>query len=521
MNPDESERLLEESPALPAIAEAREKIPTGSARKHGYVRRVVGSTFNYGLGSLLPQLIRFPMFLVFSQLISPRGQGFIELSNRFGAFLVTPMRLGVPSAVSRFYFDYDEGPSLRDYVTTITWCVLVSSMTVAIAAVAFGPWILHHLIPELPFIPFALLAIVSATLVGINEMQDRLVQAREQSAYAARLNIGRTLVSIVLAVFFVIGLRLKAEGLLAAEVASYGLLALVAAWYLRSDLRGRFNFSLLRPSFAYGMAMIPSDFANSITLLVSQVILANAQSVAASGLLVTGQKFSQPLTLAVTAFGLAFNPIYFSIRKEASAGAMQRIAETARNIWGLAIFGALGAALIGPSVLILLMPISYHPAAPLIPVFAILFLGQVVNSLFCPEIYYSKKTWLVPIVVYSGCAVQLAVTALTARRFGPIGVAFALTAQAWVTSVILAVFARRMLKVPHQWFSLIRITLCGALVGSGAFWIPYHHRLVGMAIALAALAVFPLLLLITGDSSVREGYRLARRILARLRLGSA
>ncbi|HEX3999268.1 MAG TPA: lipopolysaccharide biosynthesis protein [Pirellulales bacterium] len=490
-------------------------MPAGSARQHTYVRRLVGSTFNYGLGKFAPKIIRFLLTFVFTRILSPEQYGFIDLSSKFGDFLTTPMKLGVPGAITRFYFDFSEGPSLKDYVTTVAWFVGLCTMTVGLVALVISPWLLGHFIPGLPYLPFAVLAIVSAMLVCMTELQERLVQAREQSGYAARLYLGRASIAIVLAVLFVAGFRWGAAGMLGAEVVSYLALALLAIRYLRPEVSGRFRLPMLRSSLAYGMAMLPGDFAGSLTPLVTQAILADAQSVSAVGMLGVAGRFAQPLIILAYAFQTAFNPIYFSIRKEATPGGMQRLAVTARNVWALAIFGGVGTALLGPWVIVLMTPSSFHAAGPLLPIYVVFFLGMVIQSLFAPEIYYSKQTWWVPVVAYSGSAVNIAVTVLTVHRFGATGVAWAMASERVATALIFAVISMRLVMIPHQWFNLARITLCGAAAAAAVFWIPRNGGIAELGIGTLGIAAFPIVLWMTGDPSIREGLHLARRIWAR------
>jgi O-antigen/teichoic acid export membrane protein len=485
-------------------------------KRRGFARRVIGSTFNYGLGNIIPKLIRFPLTLLFMVVIKPQGFGFIDLSNKVSGFLASAMKLGVPGAVTRFYFDYSEGPSLRDYVTTVMWFVIGCTLSVALVAVLIGPFVLRHLIPDLPFVPYVVLGILSALLLSITEMQDRLVQAREQSGYAARLAIGRTVIYVGVAILFVFGLKLGAEGVLSAEVASFGVLAVVAVRYLRADLRGKIRRPMVKSSLAYGMALIPGDLVGNFTPLVTQGILANARSISSSGLYAAGWRFAQPQLLLVAAFQTAFNPIYFSMRKESTKAGMRTLADTARNLWALAIFIAIGVALVGPWLFIHLTPRDYHPAMPLIPIFSVYFLGSVIYGLTVPELFYSKQTWWFPVFIYTSAAIEILVTALTARKFGPVGVGCASTARMLSNAVFVAVISRRLIKIPYCWFDLLRITICGLLVASTIFWMPWHHGLLEVAIGVAAVALFPLLLLISGDPSVREGWRLGRRILSRM-----
>ena len=383
-----------------------------------------------GLGQSLPKVLRFVLnFTLFVRILSPRDFGLVDLATALTAFLMTPMRMGVTGAVTRFYYEYPEGPSLKDYVTTVAWFLAVCSLTVGLAAFAIGPCRLRYFIPELPFVPIAVLAILSGLLYCNMELQDRLVQAREQSGYAARLSIGRASIAILLAVLFVAGLHWGAAGLLSSEAASDGALAPVAAYYLRRELKGRFRWPMLRSSLAYGMAMVPGDFAGSLTPLVTRGILTVSKSVADTGILGIATRLTQPLTIMGFAFQTAFNPIYFSLRKQSTAAGMQSLAVTGANVWALAIFGALGVALAGPSA-VLLLPSDYHPAARLLPIVVVGFLGMVISCLFNPEIYYSKQTWWVPVAVYSSAAVDITVSSLTVGRYGAAGVAWGTAARA-------------------------------------------------------------------------------------------
>src|SRR5262249_9549520 len=121
------------------------------------------------------------------------------------------------------------------------------------------------------------------------------------------LNIGRASISIALAILFVVVLRTGVIGMLAAEVVSYGLLALVAIYYLRSELRGRFRRSMLRSSLAYGWGMMPSDFVGGLTPLVTKGVLTGVASAAATGVLGLAVRVSQPLNLIGLAFQTAYN----------------------------------------------------------------------------------------------------------------------------------------------------------------------------------------------------------------------
>ena len=527
--------VVTEIPVNEVVVEASSPLPQGDSGEplpgatpeemapklaRGMTRRVVEGTFLYGIGQSLPQVVRMLLMLtVFVHFLRPSDYGLIELANCFGAFVMTFMRMGVPGAVTRFYFDHAEGEPLRDYVTTIAWFLLICSL--AVGGLAALLWPLASIwLPGLTFYPLAFLVIVGGIVYVNMEIQNRLVQAREQAGYQMRLTILRATISITLALLFVVVFRLGASGLgalgmLAAEVASYGILGLIAVWYLRPELEGRFRRSLVGNSLTYGMGQVPGDFVNTLVPLITRGYLAQVVSTAALGLFSIAVRFTQPLTILINAFQTAYNPIYFSVRKEATPESLHRLATTARTVWMVAVFCALGAALIAPPLVVLILPAAYHGGVELLPILAVAFLGQAAYTVTGPEIYYSKKTWLVPVVVYSAAAADVTIALTMARQYGAKGVACGLAARMVVSAVLAAFFSMRLVKLPHEWLSYFRIAICGLLVVVLFIFGPTHTTLGELTWATLAVFAYPVLLFFTGDPTIREAAALIRRVIGR------
>ena len=472
--------------------------------RRGHVRRIVEGTFNYGLGHSIPQLIKLLLLPIFTRILSPTDYGCVQLANRLGSFVITLMRQGMPGAAARYYYDHPEGPTLRDYVTTVAWYLLASSLLVGLVTLAVCPWVLEYLIPGLPM-PLAFLTVMGGIAMVNGELQGRLVQAREQSGYQARLNVGRASISLALVVLFVVWpLRTGAAGMVASEVVSFGILALVAIWYMRAELRGRFQKSMLKSSLVYSWAMMPGDFVGSLTPLATSAILAGVQSTAANGIYFLALRVTQPLTMLGLAFQQAYNPIYFSVRKEESAAGMRRLAETARNVWAAAVGCAIGAALLGPPLIVLVTPADYHAAAPLVPIFALGFLGLTAYNLLGPEVFYSKKTWLVPLIAYGSAGMEIAIAALTVRSYGAVGVASGAAARMIVSAVIAGIISCRLVTIPYAWFSMIRIGACGAMAFVPIYLFASERVLWQLLAGVGGVLAYTGLLWLTGDPSIRD-----------------
>jgi O-antigen/teichoic acid export membrane protein len=480
-------------------------------KESGMLRRILSGTFHYGLGQSLPQVVRFLLIPVYAPFLTADDYGILELTGALGAFLVLLMRFGVPGAISRFYFDHPEGAMLRNYVTTIACFLLASSAIVALGTFLIGPWLLGRLLPDLPFYPYAVLAIFSS-LIGCNQnLQDRLVQAREQAPYAAKLTVGRATVSILLTLIFVVIFQWGALGMILAELIAAGLFFIQAIRYLKPDLTGSFQLPLLKPTLAYSMGILPSHFIGSVAPLITRSFLANADSLAAVGLLGLASRFTQPLTILGFAFQNAFIPVYFSVRNEKTEKSLSALANTAQNVWLGAIGCALVVSLCAPPVIELMMPARFHSAGRLIPVLSLGFLGQVLHSLFAVEVYYSKKTYIVPAVSAIAAAVTIAVTVLTVREYGELGMAWAMSLGTLTSALVGGVVANRLVAIPHPWWEFTQIAVVGSIIYLvSRLYVP-HHAIAEILWAALACLCFPIALWLLGNQTVINLSRSLRR----------
>jgi O-antigen/teichoic acid export membrane protein len=515
--PLDAEVLARETHSSATIAEqaASEAAVVVQPVRRGHVRRIVEGTFNYGLGQSIPQIIKLALLPVFTRILSPTDYGCVQLANQFGGFVTTLMRQGVPGAVARYYYDHPEGPTLRDYVTTVAWYLLASSLVVGLLTLAICPWVLAYLVPGLPM-SLAFLSVLGGIAMCNGELQGRLVQAREQSGYQARLNVGRASISLALVVMFVVWpLQTGAPGMIASEVVSYGVLALVAIWYMRAELRGRFQKSMLKSSLIYSWAMMPGDFVGSLTPLATAALLSGAQTTAANGLYFLALRVTQPLTMLGLAFQQAYNPIYFSVRKEGTESGLKRLAHTARNVWAAAVGCAVAAALLGPPLIVLVTPADYHAAAPLVPIFALSFLGLTAYNFVAPEVFYSKRTWLVPVIVYGAAAIEITIAALTVKTFGAAGVASGAAARMIIGAVIAGIISCRLVTIPYAWCSMVRITACGVMAFVPIYLFASDRVLWQLLAGVGGVLAYAGLLWLSGDPSIRDISSFVKRRLAR------
>jgi O-antigen/teichoic acid export membrane protein len=470
----------------------------------GLVGRIVGGTVNYGLGQFLPQLIGFVLIPWYTDVLSAEEYGLMDLAAYWLGVFVLAMRLGVPGAVTRFYFDQPDRESLRDYVTTVSFAMLGLSATVGGLLLVAAPLYLDQTMPGLGWYGL-LLVVIAAGAQAASDVQRRLMQAREEARYTAILNLATGLVGIALNILFVLGLGWGIWGVLVAQALQSLLFFAQAMSYLAPDLRGRWRFPMFRDSLKYGVGILPSHLVGAATPLLQRVMLVAGESIATVGVMGVAQRFASPMTIGAGAFNTAFVPVYFGLRKEDTADARRRIVSVAHFAWVGAVFVALGVSSAGPPVIRWVTPVDYHEASGLLPWFSVSFLAQMAYYLFGNEIIYSKKTSWLPLLTATSTVANVSVTAwLVHRGAGGVAVPIGAGAGGFAMAVLATWISQRLTPLPYPWARMTWAVVAGGMAFAFAASCPYPDDLARFAWSSVAVALFPAMLALTGDPTVGE-----------------
>jgi O-antigen/teichoic acid export membrane protein len=472
--------------------------------------RILRATVNYGIGRVAPQIAAFVLIPVYTAYLTPADYGMVDLTMALVPVLTIFMRLGLPGAAARYYYEYAGGPALGSYLSAVHRFITANSLVVAgVAGAILWQWG-HLLVPGISFLPFVVLAIVTAFAAGSSELQRTLIQAREQSAYSAKLSLAVGITSLVLSLVLVVGFESGALGVVLAGTITNLIFMLQARVYLRGDLAHPARTEHLWESLKYAGGGLPNHLMTAGGALATRAVLARSGSLAAVGLLGLGLRFVAPLSILTNAFKDAYVPVYFAVRKGGRPAEHAQLVAAEHKVWMTAVFGYVVVAVLGPGVVTLVTPPQFHVAGSLLPILGLGFLAQVFQRLLGPEIYYSKKTYLVPILGLSAGVVTVTITALTAQRMGAHGAAWAMSAGLAASAALAGTFSTRLGEVRHDWPGFVRVAVAGAActgLGLAASDAGFGWR---TAVAVGAVLLFPLLLHLFGDLRLSDVLRRAR-----------
>jgi len=464
------------------------------------LKRLVEGTFNYGFGNFLPRIIGFLLIPVYTLYLSPKDYGIIELAASLSGFCVPLMRIGLPGSVNRYYFNYrDKLTDLQAFITSVHKLLLLGSLVSGtIATVALLLWG-DFLLPGLLFWPYIILSLATSMFAANSNLQRRVIQAREQSGYAARLSLVFGITGLLLSLLLVMVFEMGALGVLVAQLINGLAFFVQSQIYLSFDLKAAFNPTMALEAIKYGSGLFPHHLLVAASPLIAKSILAGSKSVAAVGIFSLALRFILPLNLVNGAFKTAFQPIYFSLRKEAEEVPEKflLISKLRSLAWygGIAVFSL--AVLFFPLLIPMIVPESFHDSGFLVPILAIGFLGQLLYFLLLVEFFYLEKTFFAPIITGIGLVVNVVLAYYYIDRWGPVGLSWAQSIGflTWGLIAMIIYLSQAPTELPKSiWIGLI----LSALVFSAD---RYFELTLGSRLLLLGIATLPFLLTVR---SIRE-----------------
>lgn len=422
--------------------------------------KLIKDTFNYGLGQILPKVVGFLLIPVYTAYLKPEEYGVVELSLTVATFMSITMRLSIPGAITRFYFDFNTRLEKQQYVSTVYWSVFVIGFIFSIVFSLIGFLWIDALIPGLPFFPFFCIVTLASFLNINSDVQRRLLQVRGQSAYNAILNIFVALVGIGSAITLVVIFKMGALGLVLASLITAIIFLVQGQVYLRKDLLFFFKKSLFKDSFLYSIYLFPTHFLGAFAPLFAKSFLSATVSLSAVGLFAIANRLVQPLSILITALSTALTPIYYSYRskfgKEEFGNAIRKIYS---RVWLANLVLVSFIFIFSKPILNFIVSEAYRNADLCVKILAFGSIPSMCYILINQEIFYQKETKKVMIINLVSLFFNFALAFLLVEKLKENGIALSLVIQQTITVVLLYPYIRKSgIKIIDERFFITTTT---------------------------------------------------------------
>ena len=468
----------------------------------GQLSRLARHSAVYGLGGIVSRVLAVLLLPLYTSYLTPADYGRVETLIALSAVIVTFVRGAISTAFFRFWFDGPDEAYRRRVLRTSFWFTLGA----ATACLALGV-LLSRPLARLLFEDPGDATLVALAFVGLwaqmnYEQLTAVFRVEERSTAFLLATLANVLITIGATVALVVGLGLRAEGVIVGSfIGTLSVYVVLLAWR-REQLGLGFDRDLLVRMHRFGLPLVPSAFALWALTFSDRFLLVELADEAEVGLYSIGVRVASGLVLVLTAFRMAWPAFAYSITDDDEARRVYPYVLTYLLV--LLSWLALALGVLAPWIVELLTTPAYQAAEDVVAPLAfggVAFAGYTVLAI---GVGRARRTGLNWTVTGLAAVVNVLLNLVLIPRHGMLGAAASGAVAFAVMFGGMALRAQRVFPVPYQWGRVTAavgtaVALCAVGRAAG----------VPLVVAGALVVAYPVALVPFGFFEERERRRLA------------
>lgn len=460
------------------------------------IKTLIGHVLTYGFATAAMRLAGLLLIPVYSRYLTPADYGVLALVAMLGEVLFALMNMGQGSALFRTYSRHADAPARETVITTSLWLALTLALPVGLLAVACARPLAWFLTGSGAYTSWVVLGIAVVAFKTLLRLPLAVLRARDESSRYAGFMFTQTMISLALAIAFVVGLHLGGRGVLLSQLVAE---LVICAYLLPVIFKGlplRFSRADASDLLGYGLALIPATLLSFLRHLSDRYFLKHFVSMSAVGIYALGYRFGEILYFVMLAFELAYPQFLYGHLK--SDGAPKLYARVCTYYF--AALGLLWLAVSMPAeeVVGIMAHPAYHEAYRVIPWIAGAFLLQGLGHVGNVGMQVHRVLTYRLLINGTATAASLGLNLYLIRNYGMHGAAVAAVMGAAVLLVLQLLVGNRLYPVPYEYGRLARLALVAALTYAIAIHVRWGSVFAALAGKMALLLCTPLLLYLTG-----------------------
>ncbi|MCP9485820.1 MAG: lipopolysaccharide biosynthesis protein [Gaiellaceae bacterium MAG52_C11] len=467
------------------------------------MRRLGKHSAIYGLGGIVSRVIAVFLLPLYTRYLEPSDFGAVGLLVGLSAVLVTILRAGISSAFFRFYFDAKDSAERLLVLRTSFWFTMAS----ATAGLAAG-LLLAEPLADLLLLDDANL--VRAAFVGIwaqmnYEQLTALFRVEERSGLFVVASLANIAITIATTLVLVVGYDQGALGVIVGNFIGTLVVYLALLGFRRAQLGLQLSRPLLREMNRFGVPLVPSALALIALSFGDRFFLNELVGAAEVGRYELGVRIASAMVLLITAFRTAWPAFAYSIEDDDEA--KRTYAFVLTYLVAAASWLALALGLLSPWLVRLLATPEYYEGGRVVALLAfgsVAYAGYIVMAIGVGRAKRTKFNWA---ITGAAAALSVVLNVLLVPRYELIGSGIAAASAYAAMFLGMCWYAQRVFPTPYQWRRV-------ATAAGGAVALTVLGKLldVPLAVALALVAAYPLVLLLLGFTLPAERARLRRLV---------
>ncbi len=419
------------------------------------LKQLSAESFIYGIGQVSGRAVQLLLVPVLTRVLARGEYGVSDLVFAYLQTAVLVLVFGMDGALGRFFYqEPDRAARIRMASTSLAFRLVTGSL-VALLLALFATPLSRALVSSDVYRKYLLLGAATLPFTLVVLFANDLLRVTFQPWKFIALNLAQTLLTTGLTLWLVLARHMGVAGVLYGRLAGDAACALFALVLIRHTIAPRFSAATLRRMLGYGAPLVPVAIAYGLMTSLDRYALQRTRSLEDVAVYGVAIKFFALVTMAVSAFQLAYGPFAFARASSPDAGRLY--ARVLAAYVAAASLVAMLAGLFAPEALAVLVPPAYAGAAGPAAFLAFAAVAQGAYYVASVGIGLALKTPLLGWAAGGAAVVAAVANLLLTPRMGPLGAGIA-TLLGYATSAVLTyVVAQRVHPVPFRGASLVGV----------------------------------------------------------------
>jgi|SRR6185437_15228482 len=334
--------------------------------------RTLSHTGIYAIGVIVQNVTSLVMLPIYTRFLAPADYGVIEILNMILDVTLIVFGMRVDQGLFRYYYGEEDPQRRKAVVSTVLFLTLGLNVIGAVFLVLFSPVLASSFLGDRTlwtYLAIYSLCLLAPALVGVPYSYTRLIA---RPGLFLILSITKLMLQVSLNILFVVGLGLKARGVIYSTITTQLLLGSVFTFALLRQVGWQFDRSICKRLFSFSLPLVLSGVASFYVVFGDRFFLRRSWGLAAVGLYGLAYRFGFAFwNLTYSPFQRAWDGQKYEIYKQPDAKA------TFQLIFSLIskglIIGALCVSLFIKDFLHIFVGPEYQSAAMVVPLIMIAF----------------------------------------------------------------------------------------------------------------------------------------------------
>ncbi len=427
-------------------------------------KKLLENSILYSFSGILTKCINFILLPIYTASLTSTDYGIYSLVGSFVGAALYLVCLGLENTVIRFYCDYREDKEkLSRFIGSCLYPVFFMDLVLILVCVIFREALCRYVLEGVSFFPFVVIGLLELSCLSLNTIYHGVLRAQGSGRKMTATSLGMFLISTVMTLLLVVGLKKGAAGMLLAITISRAALSAYAVYDLkkRELLSFSLEFSWLKKSLSYSLPLVPYQISTNIASFVSRVFLNGATALSTVGVYNISTQIAMVVDTVQDSVGYAFRPWLNETLNEGAPEGKRRIQNLSEMMMSFFSIIFIGIGLFSYEAVHLFFGESYWGAWKIVPILTAACSIKAIEYFYTYQcLYFPQTAKKIFIVSLTGNFANIILAAILAKPLGMVGAALAQLLANTIMAVGAVILAGTQGKIGYRLSSLVLPLFC-------------------------------------------------------------